>query len=135
MSGKMKRENTLLLFAVAVYLYSFRACSAVSLWRQDIRADRMKPENDDHVWGTRLKSTELRTEFADPLLNFNVTKLGGNGFALDKRTWTVGVSRRPRSSVDGEQAAFTGWWHHLRLIGSKKKKKLRINVPGYFVLL
>lgn len=72
----------------------------------------MKPDNDDHVRGSHLKSTELRPEFVVPLLHFNVTELGGNGFTLDERTWTVGVSRRPRSSVsnsaDGEQAGFTG---------------------------
>lgn len=69
----------------------------------------MKPDNDDFVRGTHLKSTELRPQFAN---HFNVTKVVGNGFTLDKRTWTVGVSRRPRSSVsnsaDGEQADFTG---------------------------
>lgn len=72
----------------------------------------MKPDNDDYVRGTHLKSTELGPQFADPLPHFNVTKVGRSGFTLDNRTWTVGVSRRPRSSVsnfaDGEQTDFTG---------------------------
>lgn len=131
MSGKIRRENPLLLFAVAVYLHSFRACYSVSLWHQDITADRIKLDNDDYVRRTHLKSTELQPEVADPLPHFNVTELGRNGFTFDKRTWTVGVSRRPRFSVsnstDGEQADFTGWWLLLRLFSStgeqKKKKK------------
>lgn len=131
MSGKIRRENPLLLFAVAVYLHSFRACYCVSLWHQDITADRIKLDNDDYVRRTPFKSTELRPEVADPLPHFNVTEMGRNGFTFDKRTWTVGVSRRPRSSVsnstDGEQADFTGWRLLSTLISStreqKKKKK------------
>lgn len=141
MSGKIRRENPLLLFAVAVYLHSFRACYSVSLWHEDITADRIKLDNDDFVRRTHLKSTELQPEFADPLPYFNVTELGRNGFTFDKRTWTVGVSRRPRFSVsnstDGEQADFTGWRLLLRLICStgELKKKKRINVLLFCVTM
>lgn len=118
MSGKMRKENPLLIFVVAVYLHFFRTCDSVSLWRQDISADRMKPDNDGYVRESHLKSAELRPPFADPFPHFNVSNPGGNGFKLDKRTWTVGVSRRPRSSVsdpaDGEQTDFTGWRLILR---------------------
>lgn len=134
MSGEIRRENLLLLFSVAVYFHSFRACYSVSLWHRDITADRIKLDNDDHAQRTHLKSTELRPEVADPLPHFNDTELGRTGFPLDKRAWTVGASRRPRSSVsnstDGAQADFTGWRLLLRLTNwtGEQKKKNWINV-------
>lgn len=137
MSGKMRRENPLRLFAVAVYLHSFRACYSVSLWHHDVSADIMKPDNDDYVRETHLKSTELRPQLADQLPHFNVTEVGGNGFTLHKRTWTVGVSRRPRSSVsssaDGEQADFPGWRPLLRLFSSTGEQKNWLIKCGCFL--
>lgn len=106
MSGKMGRDNSLLLFAVVAYLHAFRACDSVSLLHQDRSEERIAPDNP------HLKSTEVRPQSADPLPYFRAAELGGDGFTLDNRTWTVGVSRRPRSSVsksaDGEQTDFTG---------------------------
>lgn len=63
---------------------------------------------DDDVLGQHPKSTELRPEPADSPPRLSVTKMGGNAFTLDNQTWTVGVSRRPRSSASHSDADFTG---------------------------
>lgn len=89
MSGKMRRENSALLFALVVYLQLFRTSNSVSLWHQDGGAD-----------GITADQQHLDLDLA------------GSAWTIDNRTWTAGLRRRPRSSVpnpaDGEQAAFTG---------------------------
>ncbi|XP_056892799.1 uncharacterized protein LOC130527965 isoform X3 [Takifugu flavidus] len=88
MSGKMRRENSPLIFAVVVYLQLFRTSDSVSLWHRDGSADRITADN----------------QHLDP---------DGNAWTVDNRTWTAGLSRRPRASApnsaDGEQADFTGF--------------------------